>query len=70
MVINNHIKHKQNIANDGGNGKGLELSDSGNVVMYNNILFSLIFSAHINHVREVAGIDSVGIGASYDGINE
>merc|ERR1719334_1989475 len=26
--------------------------------------------AHINHVREVAGIDSVGIGASYDGINE
>jgi len=25
--------------------------------------------AHINHVREVAGIDSVGIGASYDGIN-
>ena len=26
-------------------------------------------SAHINHVREVAGIDSVGIGASYDGIN-
>ena len=28
------------------------------------------FSAHINHVREVAGIDSVGIGASYDGINE
>ena len=27
-------------------------------------------SAHINHVREVAGIDYVGIGASYDGINE
>jgi len=25
--------------------------------------------AHINHVREIAGIDSVGIGASYDGIN-
>ena len=27
-------------------------------------------SAHINHVRDVAGIDYVGIGASYDGINE
>ena len=26
--------------------------------------------AHINHVRDVAGIDYVGIGASYDGINE
>ena len=31
-------------------------------------MFSI--AAHINHVREVAGIDSVGIGASYDGINE
>ncbi|CAG5103441.1 Similar to CPSG_03667: Putative dipeptidase CPSG_03667 (Coccidioides posadasii (strain RMSCC 757 / Silveira)) [Cotesia congregata] len=26
-------------------------------------------SAHINHVRKVAGIDHVGIGAGYDGIN-
>eukprot|EP00090_Calanus_glacialis_P008674 TRINITY_DN17031_c0_g1_i2.p1 TRINITY_DN17031_c0_g1~~TRINITY_DN17031_c0_g1_i2.p1 ORF type:complete len:1005 (+),score=154.48 TRINITY_DN17031_c0_g1_i2:450-3464(+) len=25
--------------------------------------------AHINHVRDVAGVESVGIGASYDGIN-
>ncbi|XP_071743547.1 uncharacterized protein [Lepeophtheirus salmonis] len=25
--------------------------------------------AHINHIRKVAGIDHVGIGASYDGIN-
>ncbi|XP_050502350.1 dipeptidase 1 isoform X2 [Diabrotica virgifera virgifera] len=25
--------------------------------------------AHINHIREVAGVDSVGIGAGYDGIN-
>merc|ERR1719189_8801 len=24
---------------------------------------------HINHIRNVAGIDSVGIGASYDGIS-
>ena len=34
------------------------------------IVIIISFSAHINHVREVAGIDSVGIGASYDGINE
>nr|CAD7453345.1 unnamed protein product [Timema tahoe] len=26
-------------------------------------------SAHINHIREVAGVDHVGIGAGYDGIN-
>ncbi|KAK9888933.1 hypothetical protein WA026_001152 [Henosepilachna vigintioctopunctata] len=25
--------------------------------------------AHINHIREVAGIDNVGLGAGYDGIN-
>ncbi|XP_077287377.1 dipeptidase 1-like [Arctopsyche grandis] len=25
--------------------------------------------AHINHIRDVAGIDSVGLGAGYDGIN-
>ncbi|XP_070072710.1 dipeptidase 1-like [Drosophila takahashii] len=24
---------------------------------------------HINHIREVAGIDHVGIGAGYDGVN-
>ena len=28
-----------------------------------------LISAHINHVRDVAGVESVGIGASYDGIN-
>ena len=27
------------------------------------------FKAHLNHIRRVAGIDCVGIGASYDGIN-
>lgn len=27
-------------------------------------------SAHINHIRNVAGIDSVGIGADFDGIVE
>ena len=26
-------------------------------------------SAHLNHIKNVAGIDHVGIGASYDGIN-
>jgi len=26
--------------------------------------------SHINHIRSIAGVDSVGIGASYDGINE
>ncbi|KAL1124821.1 hypothetical protein AAG570_001442 [Ranatra chinensis] len=25
--------------------------------------------AHINHIRQVAGVDSVGLGAGYDGIN-
>lgn len=27
------------------------------------------YLAHINHVRDIAGVESVGIGASYDGIN-
>ena len=31
---------------------------------------TLIISDHINHIRNVAGVDFVGIGASYDGINE
>ncbi|KAF6214150.1 hypothetical protein GE061_009235 [Apolygus lucorum] len=26
-------------------------------------------AAHINHIRQVAGVDSVGLGAGYDGIN-
>uniref|UniRef100_A0A182Q3R3 Dipeptidase n=1 Tax=Anopheles farauti TaxID=69004 RepID=A0A182Q3R3_9DIPT len=26
-------------------------------------------NAHINHIRAVAGIDHVGVGAGYDGIN-
>lgn len=25
--------------------------------------------AHIDHVRKIAGVDHVGIGAGYDGIN-
>lgn len=26
-------------------------------------------TVHINHIRDVAGIDHVGIGAGYDGVN-
>lgn len=29
----------------------------------------VLFTAHINHIRDVAGVDHVGIGAGYDGIN-
>lgn len=29
----------------------------------------LYFAAHINHIRNVAGIDHVGLGAGFDGIN-
>ena len=32
-------------------------------------LQSFLISAHLNYIRKVAGIDHVGIGASYDGIN-
>jgi microsomal dipeptidase-like Zn-dependent dipeptidase len=28
-----------------------------------------IFSEHINHIRAVAGVDHVGLGAGFDGIN-
>jgi microsomal dipeptidase-like Zn-dependent dipeptidase len=28
----------------------------------------MFYLAHINHVRNIAGIDSVGLGADYDGI--
>lgn len=27
------------------------------------------FIAHINHIKNVAGIDHVGLGAGFDGIN-
>ena len=32
-------------------------------------LCSSSFAAHINHIRDVAGVNHVGIGAGYDGIN-
>lgn len=31
---------------------------------HNNVVI-----AHLNHIRRVAGVDYVGIGAGYDGIN-
>jgi microsomal dipeptidase-like Zn-dependent dipeptidase len=31
---------------------------------------SFIYSAHINHIRNIAGIESIGIGGDYDGIVE
>lgn len=33
------------------------------------IFFVVLLTAHINHIREVAGVDNVGLGAGYDGIN-
>lgn len=30
----------------------------------------LIFSEHIEHIRSIAGINAVGIGADYDGVDE
>lgn len=29
----------------------------------------LLFLDHINHVRTIAGVDHVGIGADFDGVN-
>jgi microsomal dipeptidase-like Zn-dependent dipeptidase len=34
-----------------------------------NTLIICVVTAHINHVRHVAGVDSVGLGAGYDGMN-
>ncbi len=33
------------------------------------IFFLFYHSAHINHIRNIAGIESVGLGADYDGIS-
>lgn len=34
------------------------------------IFFFTQISAHINHIKNVAGEDHVGLGAGYDGINQ
>jgi microsomal dipeptidase-like Zn-dependent dipeptidase len=34
-----------------------------------NFSHCLFFIAHINHIKNIAGIDHIGIGAGYDGIN-
>ncbi|KAF7281390.1 hypothetical protein GWI33_004868 [Rhynchophorus ferrugineus] len=55
-----------------------KLALNGGVVMVN--FYSLFLTcketssvtdavAHINHIRDIAGVDSVGLGAGYDGIN-
>lgn len=31
--------------------------------------FKFFISAHLNHIKLVAGVDYVGLGAGYDGIN-
>lgn len=28
------------------------------------------FAAHLNHIKRVAGVDYIGVGAGYDGINQ
>lgn len=38
-------------------------------LIFHYILTIFHFTAHLNHIRRVAGIDHVGIGAGYDGIN-
>jgi hypothetical protein len=43
----------------------------GKVNLFNYFNFkNIIFAAHINHIRNMAGINHVGLGAGYDGINQ
>jgi microsomal dipeptidase-like Zn-dependent dipeptidase len=34
-----------------------------------DLRISLLVAAHINHIRAIAGVNHVGLGAGYDGIN-
>jgi len=36
--------------------------------MSENKIILLIFLAHINHIRNVAGVDHVGLGGDYNGV--
>jgi microsomal dipeptidase-like Zn-dependent dipeptidase len=36
---------------------------------YKMVLMCSLVAAHINHIRAVAGVNHVGLGAGYDGIN-
>lgn len=54
------------------------LRENGGVVMVNFYTYLVTCNAtattqdvinHINHIRTVAGVDHVGLGAGYDGIN-
>jgi len=38
-------------------------------ISYVMVAMCLFVSAHINHIRAVAGVNHVGLGAGYDGIN-
>jgi len=38
-------------------------------ISYAMVVMCLLVSAHINHIRAVAGVNHVGLGAGYDGIN-
>jgi hypothetical protein len=37
-------------------------------LLYDDRIY-LLFAAHINHIRAIAGVNHVGLGAGYDGIN-
>jgi membrane dipeptidase len=41
------------------------------VPLSGSLMWCVVFlvTAHINHIRDVAGVDHIGIGAGYDGIN-
>lgn len=39
-----------------------------NVKFHDTVNYSCFFSAHINHIRNVAGVECVGIGGDYDGV--
>lgn len=40
-----------------------------NVNHFDGDIFPFRVAAHLNHIKRVAGVDYVGIGAGYDGIN-
>lgn len=58
--------------NSGGNGVRIYIfffiyiNPSIKIIM--TLIFS--FSGHINHIRDVAGLDNVGVGADFDGIDK
>lgn len=45
-------------------------TNSDQFVPLNRNLIEISITAHLNHIKRVAGVDYVGIGAGYDGINQ